>query len=256
MKITATFSAFGAALLLGLSALAPIASPLHAQAADTAEAQTSEEDVYDSLYDAIGSGVNEQDELDALMLVIVGEISKDPASAGLEQVYPGAITAMVAGMRPTFDGFSKRIKAQYRPQMIQIFREVLTLEEARIASRAYSSEIGKKLMANATTNMAGGAMISEALADKDITQAAVAEDMEAAGREAASTLSQAELLEFAKDFQQSPTLPLKMETLKTRVFALRTLMENEAMTAEEERVMGADGEAALLAYIAAADAEN
>lgn len=251
MKITATFSAFGAALLLGLSGLAPVTSPLHAQAANG-----DEQAVYDGLYDAIGSGVNDQDELDALMLVIVGEIAKDPTSAGLEQVYPGAIEAMVAGMRPTFDSFSKRIKAQYRPQMIQIFREVLTVEEARVASKAYSSDIGKKLMANATTNMAGAAMITEALADQEVTQAAVAEDMEAAGRQAVSTLSEEEILEFAKDFQQSPTLPLKMATLKTRVFALRTQMENEAMTAEEERVMGQDGEAALLAYIAAANSAN
>lgn len=235
---------FCAALAATIAAVAPSATSI-AQSATTQVAA----DPYTAIYDAISTQQNEA----AFIEAVIGEMTRQliaasPEIATAEAAEPGFARGLANATLPALSQYSSRVKGQFKPRFVALFRERLTVAEAKDIAEFYSSEIGRKLMSNVVGNMTMSATMSEAVkeADEDgtVSRQAVESDISSATNTALSRLTPTDLEALGRLALEKPALR-KLNDLREPIMALRTEMENAPMTAEENQAMDTSLAAAI-----------
>lgn len=237
---------FAASILLVLTPMAAL--PAYAQTAASAAPITA--DPYDDIYAAIQESADLDRQLDLLSTTIAQQIaSADTSLAIAETRYPGLSQAMVNSFRPVLSSYSARVREDYRPRMVAVFRNRLSDSEARDVAAFYRSPMGRRLLGGVVDNYDAKATITSALKDKNVDSAAVRADSDAAVRGALAQFSQADFAQLGELAQRQPGL-LKLGAIGTELGPIRTAMENAPMTPAEEKALEAAIVAAMDSHIA------
>lgn len=200
---------------------------------------------FGDLVDAIKEVADKDATLDAMSDTIAREYAKVPEIAALEEAKPGLIDEVVRAMRPVLTTYADRVQQDYRPRMQAVFASQLSPAEAMDLAAFYRSPLGRKLMGSASRNMTMEntlSSVSESIAEgKDpanvtIGRAQVEKDITSAATSAVGTLTSDELAELGRLAREKPVL-LKMNALLGEIVVLRTAMENEQPTAEENAAL-------------------
>jgi len=228
------------AIWLALSLAVLPTAPALAQAANASAEAVA--DPFAGLVQAINSGVDE-DVMFARLLSQMRDalIAGDPNSAALEREYPGVISAMVEAMAPGLRRHSQRLNGEMNRRMAALFGSSLTADEARDAAAFYRSPLGRRLLASVQENHTSNALVREAVAEGAsgevaISRDAVAADMAAGGRAAIRDLSADDMAQMARMAATASWLA-KVNALQPQIIAIRTTMENAAMTPKDDMEM-------------------
>ncbi len=218
-----------AAALIGLAALVP-AVPALAQA--PSQANDPADAAYTDLYNAMREGVDDALLTESALAVVAREFAANADFAAAEVVSPGLIAEVVDGMRPILIGQSDRLTTMYRPATLALFARHLTPPEATSIAAFYRSDMGRKLMGGLSQTYSPDQTLSSINGDANVTREQVEADITAATTKVIGQMSEAELEAIGRMAMANPAL-LKLGLIGGGVQELRTMMENEPLTAEE-----------------------
>ncbi|MBO9499752.1 MAG: DUF2059 domain-containing protein [Novosphingobium sp.] len=221
---------FAALLLLAAAgpALAADDPPPQAPAAAAA-------DPYDDVYSAILEGVDDQATLDRVLDTIMTALQREvPEMAIVEDARPGFLGELRTAMRPVMSDYSARVMAAYRPKVLKVLGEELTVDEARQVAAFYRSELGRKLLGGAVQHFDLDETMRSAVRNPDapIESDTVNADFKRIGVQAYLALTPEERKQLDLIASQTPAL-MKLAAAQPRLTALRAEMENEPPTPEE-----------------------
>lgn len=228
-----------------IAAATSIAAPGHAQTPDSGDAPVASADpdhpAFGDVIDAMTEAVDQEIALDAMSASIAREYAKVPEIAALEAAKPGLIDATVQAMRPILLTVPARVQREYRPRMQAVFARKLSPAEAVDIAAFYRSPVGRKLMGGASRSMtmenslsSVGDFVAEGKdpADMVVSRSQVEKDITSAARSGVGALTGDELIQMGRLLQEKPAL-LKLNAILGDIISLRTQMENEQPTAEE-----------------------
>lgn len=221
-------------LLLRTAALAALAAlslnPLPAQAQDTAAAQ-QEESAHARLFVAMESGLDQEEMLVMSTGVVADQIIATlPAymTEGRQNLKPELAAALLEPMRL----YSKRVSAEFRPRMIATIAGVFTADEADELARFYTSALGRRALAAASSNMSVEAMAADGIVDMRVEAESVERDIAETGMRAFGAMSTADRAELMRITLSNPAFA-KMPLLQQRIAPVRAEMESSPPTPEE-----------------------
>nr|WP_298930572.1 DUF2059 domain-containing protein [uncultured Erythrobacter sp.] len=207
---------------------------LPAYAQDTSDdAAVSQVDAHADLHAAIQSGLDQDTMLQNTLDSIEREYARIPDFIQLEASSPGFISAYVEALRPVFETSMARANAEMKANMINLFREEFTREEASEIAAHYRTDAMKRLLGNVSrsfspdstiSNIEEGAPISQNQVDRDLTRAAVS---------GAVQLSADDRADIQKRMAESAALR-KFEALTPKILEIRTAQENQPLRPDEE----------------------
>jgi hypothetical protein len=221
--------------------LAPRAAPAAPVSADP------DHPAFGDLIDAINEVVDRDATLAAMSATIAREYAQIHEIAALESVKPGLIDVVIEAMMPVLRSYSERIQQEYRPQMKATLAYRLTPAEAMDIAAFYRSPTGRKLMSGVSRNtsmestlsgISDAVMTGKDPADITIGSAQVKQDITGAAQAGVEALSEDELIDLGRLALEKPAL-LKLNSMVGDIIALRTSMENEQPTAEENAAIEA-----------------
>lgn len=227
-----------ATALLALVTLNPI----------TAQAQVANEaplvlgvDAHADLFDAIYSGVDQEQLLETMLRQISAQVvASRPEAAAMEVQAPGLLEEMMLALRPVLRDYRDRVRQQYDPQLIDVMRTVFTVEEATSLAQLYRSDLGRRMMGFYAGNVSMNQTVDQALDKQEITtDALAADDGVSVNRSVGALVAAAtpsELQEMADLPRRYPAL-LKMPQFMQRTLPIRAEMENAPPTPAEERAI-------------------
>jgi hypothetical protein len=234
IRIFAHHCVRGAALAL----LAAIAAPLAAQGAPAPmTAAAADHPAYGEVFDAMAAAVDNEKVLDNGLATMRQQLAATPVLAQAEAKSPGLIEEIVAGIRPIMRRHGERVAAQYRPQMTAALAEHLTPEEAVRVAAFYRSDLGRRLMGTVTDNYNLDQTLTNAMAQKQLTEADVSADIAAAVGAGLKDMDPKDILEMARQFMSDPAMA-KLQRANPAILAIRARMENEPLTKADETEMG------------------
>ncbi len=214
-----------AAILIGPSSFMITPSPASAQ--DTADA------AYLDLYAAMNEVYDRDAEIEATIEATRREFLAVPDIAYLEAISPGLVDEVLVEMRPVLIRVSERIREQYKPEMIAVFRRYLTPEEASGIAGFYRSDLGRKLMLGASQSYSPDTIMQEAMKDGVVSQEQVAADINASSKAAVDQMTPEELIEIDRQAALIPGF-YKLGLMRDDIFEVRTRSENEPPNKVEE----------------------
>lgn len=196
---------------------------------------------FGDVIDAMTEAVDQEIALDNMSASIAREYAKVPEIAALEAVKPGLIDATVQAMRPILMTVSARVQREYRPRMQAVLARKLSPAEAMDIAAFYRSPLGMKMIGGATRGLTmenSLSSVSEFMAegkdpaDMEVSRSQVEKDITSAALSGIGALTGDELQQMGRLAQEKPAL-LKLNALIGDIISLRTQMENEQPTAEE-----------------------
>lgn len=204
-----------------------------------APAPAPDDAAYLDVLAAINSSDTLERSIDTMAKTMAQQLAvSSPAMIEAEASYPGLSTAMAEAMKPVLIDHTRRLQAEYRPQMVAALREHLTPPQAVDVAEFFRSPLGRKLMSGMASSYEGKATMASALGDKNVTQEAIAADTRVSARRTLATFSEAELIELGQLAKRKPHL-MKMKELGESLQPLRLEMENAPLSAEEEQRLDA-----------------
>ncbi|MFO6446007.1 DUF2059 domain-containing protein [Erythrobacter sp. NE805] len=248
--------ALAAALAFALMPAAGEAAP-NRPPVEAASPAAAEDPAYGELFAAMLDSADQQAAYDGIAASIAREYAKVPEIAALEAAKPGLIAAIVTGLRPALVSYGDRVRAQYRPRMLAAFARHLSPAEARDIAELYRSPIGRKLMAAMSRNVTADSVVSgigTAMAEgKDpnaveVSRSQVEADMRRATASAMGELTPADFEALGQMARNKPAL-FKLNLVRGDIMQLRTAMENEPPTPDEEKRIEAAVIAAMTAHM-------
>lgn len=169
----------------------------------------------------------------------------NPDFVAAEAQSPGFVDELVNSMRPVMVAQDARVKALYRPQFLALFAANLTPGEAASIARFYRSDLGRKIMTRVVDNTSLDARVASVGKEGTVSEDALGKDFTASSSAAVAQLTEADLMALERLITAEPALH-KITGLQQPMIALRTRLENEPLSAQEN----ADLEAAMSAVIA------
>jgi len=124
------------------------------------------------------------------------------------------------------------VTAEYRPRMIAAIAEVFTADEADVLAEFYSSDLGRRALSAASSNLSVDAMTADGMEDMRVEAASVERDIAETGMRAFGAMSQADRAELMRVTLSNPAF-LKMPQMQQRIAQVRAEMESAPLTAEE-----------------------
>jgi len=235
------------ALAFSLAAIAALAiNPVPLAAQETAQPASNE--AHAQLYDAMRAGIDDDVMMDTMLEALAQQfVAGSPQIAAMEADNPGIFQRLIDNMRPTLMSYSQRVTNAYRPRMIEAIPSVMTDLESRALARFYASDLGLRLTASASRNMAVENVGNAVIADEQVSAEDVDRDLTATGRRAAAALSEADLIQIAAISVATPGFD-KLPLLQQRMAPLRAEMENAPLTQEEEAAIIEAARKAVAAY--------
>lgn len=223
-----------AAVLMPLGAIA-LANPALAQTPVPVPAQTNNasDAAYSDLYAAMQEGLDSKQIIESSLAALGREFAANPDFASAEAVSPGLIAEVIEGLRPILNSQSERITVLYRPSTLGLFARHLTPDEAHSIAAFYRSDLGRKLMGGLSQSYSPDNTLSTIQTDTPVTRDQVQADISAATSKVMGQMSSDDLAEMGRMALANPAL-FKLEKVSSGVQVLRTQMENEPLTAEED----------------------
>lgn len=176
-------------------------------------------------------------DMNALIANAMGAVKRqmlaDPNLAIAEQMSPGLVDEILAGMRPVIDRHNTRVTAAYRPRMAALTADYLTPEEAVTVAAFYRSDVGRKLMGGVASGLDFDRTIAGAMQDQQVSEADVQADIMSAVGKGMQSLDASDMATMGKMAQESPAL-LKLTLIAGPMQRLRTQMENEPLLPEDD----------------------
>lgn len=221
-----------------LMALAALVTALPTLAQSAVQANGPVDAAYGDLYSAMREGVDDALLTESALTVLAREFAANADFAAAEAASPGLIAEVVDGMRPILVGQSDRLTAMYRPATLALFARHLTPPEATSIAAFYRSDIGRKLMGGLSQTYSPDQTLSSINGDGTVTSDQVAADIAAASNKVIGQMSEDELQTIGRMALANPALR-KLGLIGGGVKELRTMMENEPLTAEESAAIEA-----------------
>ncbi len=214
--------------------VAVVAAPAAAQTSDLA---------FEDMFDAMNEGVDHEIALDNTMQVVRREYAAIPMFSKMEEESPGLLDDLISEMRPTFRAYQERVRNGYRPQMIALFAQYLSPDEARDIAQFYRSDLGKRILRGVSRNYSPDSTLSDIENYDSISQGEaeknVASDLGNASAATIAELSQDDIAEMGRRAIANPGL-LKLAQVNPGIVALRAEMEQTPLTpTEEARIVAA-----------------
>jgi hypothetical protein len=188
---------------------------------------------YGDLYDAMEASVDQDLMIEKTLEVVAREFATSDDFQIAEEASPGLIQEIIDGLRPILVAQSQRVRQLYRPATLSLLARNLTPDEATSIAAFYRSELGRRLMGAMVQNYSPDATLSNLESPAPITAAQVKEDLSKATSATITAMSQDDLVELGKLAMARPEL-LKLSLIGNGMQELRTQMENEPLTAEED----------------------
>lgn len=225
---------YGVALALTLAAPAVFAPAAQAQDKPSAVKAQPDHPAYADLYKAMEEAVDQRMVIEGALSAMTAQFAATPEFAQAEAASPGLIEEIVMGLRPVFAAQSERVRLLYRPANIALFARNFTPEEATTIAAFYRSDIGRKLMGNLSRTYVPTDTLAAAGSTGTVSRDNVEADLGRAIDSAMGGMSEDEMMEMGKMALANPAL-LKLNRLGGAVKELRVQMENEQLTAEEQK---------------------
>lgn len=215
-----------------------LAFALPVSAPATAQASSAQSNVYERIYDAVNAGADRSALHDSLVEAVKRSFANEAVFQALEQESPGLIEDIGDAIRPVLIGYSERVRADYRPRMVALFRETLTQEEAVGVAEFYESPIGRRMIQGVSENYRADAVLENAASGDTVTVEQVQEDTDATTAATIADLSEEERAQLIQAALANPAMA-KMREMGPQMAALRAEMEEAPMTPSEEKQMEA-----------------
>lgn len=197
---------------------------------------------YGDLLDAIDSTVDKGLVIDNGLAAIRQQMESDNNLAEAEAASPGILDEILATMRPVLEQQNLRVAALYRPRMAAAVADYITPEEAGKVAAFYRSEIGRKLMGNVVKNFSMDQTMAKAMTESPVSETDVNADITSAVAKGVAEMGAGDLAEMGKQALANPAL-FRFQRVSPQFQRLRTQMENEALTPEEDAAINAAIEA-------------
>lgn len=176
-------------------------------------------------------------DMNALIANALGAVKRqmlsDPNLALAEQMSPGLVDEIIAGMRPVIDRHNARVTAAYRPRMAALTADYLTPEEAVTVAAFYRSDVGRKLMGGVAAGLDFDRTIAGAMKDQQVSEADVQADIISAVGKGMQAMDANDMAAMAKMSLENPALT-KLTLIAGPMQRLRTQMENEPLLPEDD----------------------
>lgn len=214
--------------LAGLAAFT--LAPMAAQAQEDAAVQQATS-AHERLFATMENGLDREEMLVMTTGVVATQIIATlPAdmTAGKPDLQQRLAQALLPAMRV----YSGRVTAEYRPRMIAAIAEVFTADEADVLAEFYSSDLGRRALSAASSNLSVDAMTADGMDDMRVEAASVERDIAETGMRAFGAMSQADRAELMRVTLSNPAF-LKMPQMQQRIAQVRAEMESAPLTAEE-----------------------
>lgn len=192
---------------------------------------------YGDLIDAIDSTVDKTVLIDNGLAAIKRQMEANANLAGAEAASPGILDEILTNMRPVLERQNQRVTLLYRPQMIAAMADYLTPDEAASVAAFYRSDIGRRLMGSVVANFNMDQTMAKAMTETPITETEVRADITSAVAQGMQQMDAEDLAAMGREAMANPAL-FKLQQVNPQIQRLRAQMENEALTPEEDAVIG------------------
>ena len=219
--------------------LPPVPPPPSVYVGDTPTIANPQPDhpAYADLIDSIDSTVDRNRLIANGLASIKRQMEANEALAAAETASPGILDEILVSMRPVLESQNQRVTVLYRPRMIAAMADHLTPDEAASVAGFYRSDIGRKLMGSVVANFNMDQTMATAMSEKPITETEVRADISSAVTQGLQQMDGADLAEMGRQAMTNPAL-LKLQRVNPQIQRLRAQMENEALTPEEDAMIG------------------
>jgi hypothetical protein len=228
-----------AAAVLLTTPLALHPAPAHSASEAAAENRL---EAYGELVDAIAAGQDITAIIDNVLAATARQFADIPEIAIADKLSPGLIAEAVEALRPTMQAIHTRVEGDYRDRWIDLFAAELTPEEARGLAAFYRSDLGTKVMASFSRNFTYDATLANVSETSTVSEQQVAQDLKRTTAGVLAELSLDDIEAMGRAAADNPAL-LKLAELGPKMTQLRTIMENEQPTPDEEAAISAAIEA-------------
>lgn len=188
---------------------------------------------YADLIIAIEEAVDKETVLGNAMAVVGQQLRADPNVGAADAASPGLVDEILAGMRPIIDQHNDRVTKAYRPRMVAVMADYLTPEEAVSVAAFYRSDVGRKLMSGVIANYDMERVISAGMQDKPVSEDEVRSDITDAVSKGMAQMDQSDMEAIGREALANPAL-LKLQRIGPQINRLRTQMENEPLSPEDD----------------------
>lgn len=189
---------------------------------------------YADLYKAMEESVDQSRIIEGTLGALSAQFAAVPEFAQAEKASPGVIEEIVVGLRPVLVAQSERVRLLYRPANIALFSRTFTPEEAATVAAFYRSDLGRKLMGNLSRSYVPQDTLADAGTSGVVSRDAVEADLGRAVDAAVGGMTEEDMIAMGKLAMANPAL-LKLNRLTGAIKEIRVQMENEALTAEEQK---------------------
>lgn len=224
----------GVALALTLAAPAVFAPAAQAQDKPPAALTQRDHPAYADLYAAMEEAVDQRQVIESAISAMSAQFAATPEFAQAEAASPGVIEEIVSGLRPVFTAQSERVRLLYRPANIALFARTFTPEEATTIAAFYRSDLGRKLMGNLSRTYVPTDTLAAAGSTGTVSRDNVDADLDRAVNAAVGGMTEEDMIAMGKMALANPAL-LKLNRLTGAVKEIRVQMENEQLTADEQK---------------------
>lgn len=216
----------------------PAPPPIFAASAEKIANPQPGHPAYGDLLNAIESTVDMNLMIDNGLASVKRQMEADADLARAEAASPGLLDEIIASMRPVMERQNKRVTALYRPQMAAALADYLTPDEAGSVAAFYRSDIGRKLMGNVVKNFDMDQTMAKAMTETPVSESDVRADITNAVAKGMEQMGTDDLEEMGRQAIANPAL-LKLQQINPQIQRLRTQMENEPLTPEEDAAIDA-----------------
>lgn len=219
-------------LALATFALAAVHAPLGASA-----------DPYQKLVDAIASEEFLMEGTDeAMRSVMYSEFERDPEMVAFEAECPGVYASLTDAMMPTLVRSHRRAVGEYRAELLVLYRDRLSVEDATGAAEFYASKNGQALVRLAGDSARNSNAMDDMRETEDmvVSEESFAADKEATRREIKANMEPVLAREVGMKLLAEPWFARFLE-LRPEMDALELKLMNDDFTPQED----AEADAAL-----------
>ncbi|QYJ07833.1 hypothetical protein [Qipengyuania flava] len=207
------------------------------------------EDPYQKLLDAMASEefMMEGTE-DTMRTMMVSEFERDADMVAFEEECPGVYSSMTDAMMPTLLRSHRRAVGEYRTDLLALFRDRLSVEDAAGAAEFYASENGQALVRLAGDSVQYGNAMDEIRDSEDmvVSEESFAADKEATRKEIKANLEPVLAREVGLKLLGEPWFA-RFLALRPEMDALELKLMNDDFTPEEDAEVDAALDRALTA---------
>lgn len=209
------------------------------------------DDPYQKLVDAMaGEEFMMEGTEDMMRTLMVSEFERDADMAAFEGECPGVYSSMTDAMMPTLLRSHRRAVGEYRADLLGLFRDRLSVEDAAGAAEFYASENGQALVKLAGDSVRYGNAMEDMRETEDmvVSEESFAADKEATRQEIKANLEPVLAREVGIELLGEPWFE-RFLTLRPEMDRLELKLMNDDFTPDEDAEVDAALDRALTAKL-------